>query len=71
MRNHRQAVAFVRHVFNAIVETVNEQPDGAPAGPMYAAFMAHGMSLEQFEQITGALVAAGKIKRRGNCFYPA
>ena len=70
MRNHRQ-VAFVRHVFNAIVETVNEQPDGAPAGPMYAAFMAHGMSLEQFEQITGALVAAGKIKRRGNCFYPA
>ncbi len=62
---------LVRLVANAVIETVNEQPNGAPAGPMYAAFMAQGMSLDMFEQITGTLVTLGKIKRRGDCFYPA
>jgi hypothetical protein len=66
-----QAIAALRQIANAVVETVNEQPQGAPAGPMYLAFMAQGMSLNQFEQITGALVAAGRITRRGDCFYPA
>jgi hypothetical protein len=60
----------IRMVLKIIVDTVNETPTGAPAGVMYAAMMAHGCSLDQFNQLTGALVTAGKIRRSGDCFYP-
>ena len=43
---------------------------GCPGGIMYAAFMNVGMTLELFEQITDALVRAGRITKRGHCFYP-
>src|SRR5258708_3693484 len=66
-----QAKAVLAHVANAVLETVGETPDGAPAGPMYLAFMQHGMSLETFEAITAALVDAKKIRREGDLFFPA
>jgi hypothetical protein len=65
-----EALAIAVQVSKAVIETVNESPQGAPAGPMYAAFMARGMSLETFEAITGALVDAGRIRRVGHVFYP-
>lgn len=59
-------------VIDAIVETVRDAgPLGAPAGPMYAALMAQGATLQQFESLMGALVRAGKLVRRGNCYHVA
>jgi hypothetical protein len=54
-----------------VIGTVNEAGDlGAPAGLMYLAFQAHGMSLRTFNAIMDALVEAGRVKKRGDVFYP-
>jgi len=53
-----------------VVETVKESGSmGAPGGIMYAALMAQGCTLEQFEQIMGALVNAGRISKSGDCYH--
>ena len=66
----QEALEALRATAFAVLDTVKESPEGAPAGPMFLAFQAHGLSLETFEAITGALVSAGKIKRLGDVFYP-
>jgi hypothetical protein len=38
-RELRDQLITVQRVAEAIIETVNECPQGAPAGPMYAAMM--------------------------------
>jgi hypothetical protein len=65
-----EARAVVAQIANAIVETVRETPRGAPAGVMFLVFQEKGMSLDLFNQITSALVDAGKIRRCGDLFYP-
>ena len=57
-----QQVAALRQVGAAIIHAAN----GAPAGIMYAALMAQGCTLHQFEQITGGLVRAGMLTRDGD-----
>lgn len=42
---------------------------GAPAGTLYAALMAYGCTLEQFESIMGALVRIGMLKKRGHLYF--
>ena len=42
---------------------------GAPGGIMYAALMAHGCTLNQFQSIMGALVNAGRVEKRGECYF--
>jgi hypothetical protein len=65
-----KAVAAIRAIADAIVEAVNVAGDrGAPGGVLYAACMAHGLSLAQFEQFMGALVAAGKLTKRGDLYF--
>ena len=41
---------------------------GAPAGHMYAALMGNGYSLQDFEQIMGALVQSGHVVKHGECY---
>ena len=54
----------------AIIETVRESgPMGAPRGPMYAAFMSHGCSLETFERLEALAVDSGIIERRGQTLH--
>lgn len=72
MEATKEQIDAVRAVARAIVETVREMGSmGAPAGPMYAALMTKGCTLEQFEQITGALVRTKQLVRRGDCFFIA
>lgn len=60
----------VRTLLNVIVETVKEAGEqGAPAGPMYAALMTTGMSLEQFETIMGVLVRTGHLRHSNHCYF--
>ncbi len=67
-----QARAALVQIANAIVETVKEAGDqGTPGGVLYAAMMAHGASLEQFEQLMAALVAVKKLRKRGDLYFAA
>lgn len=62
-------IAFVE-LCNAVVDAVKEAgPQGAPAGPMYAAFMSVGMSLEQFERMMAALVKSGRLRKSGDLYF--
>ena len=54
---------------DAIVEAVSVAPLGAPGGTIYAVLMTHGCTLEVFEQIMDALVASGRLERRGDLYF--
>ena len=45
-------------------------PTGAPSGALYAALMAY-LSVDQFEAMMRALVAAERISRRGDVYFLA
>lgn len=65
-----QAKLILKHLADVVVETVREAgAEGAPEGPMYAAFMAHGLSLDAFTAIVEALIAAKKIRRSNHVLY--
>lgn len=69
MATHDQKMALAA-LCNAFLESVKEAgPQGAPAGPLYAAAMTHGLSLEHFEAIMGALVKAGKLRKSGHLYF--
>jgi hypothetical protein len=68
-REQRDALLVLRRIADAITATVNETPPGAPGGVMYAAVMQH-LSLDQFEAIMRVLVEAGRLTKRGDCYYP-
>lgn len=59
-------------IIQAIHETIIEAGEmGAPAGPMYAALMAHWPSIttEQFYRLTDILVEAGVVRKANHVFY--
>lgn len=56
-------------VLKALADTIKEAPDGAPLGPMYAAFMSHGMSYDTFMGIIGMMEHTGLIKVRNHCAF--
>jgi hypothetical protein len=62
--NAKQAILQAMLV-DAICQTVIETGE-APEGPMYAAFMSKGCTLEQFNSLVAAAVATGKIAKHGN-----
>jgi len=67
--NIQQAQAL-RQVAKAVIDTVKESGDlGAPGGIMYAAMMAQGCTLEQFEAIMGGLIRAGRLSKSGECYH--
>jgi hypothetical protein len=53
-----QQIEAVRAVARSIVQSVRDVGT-APAGPMYAALMGQGCTLNQFQQIMAQLVRAG------------
>ncbi len=66
-----QTKARLAQVLEAIVETVNEAPNGAPCGPLYMALM-HvwpSLSSQTFNMMIAALVSEGKVERRNHCLY--
>ena len=71
MNNTDKAHQMLKLLGDAICETICESPNGAPGGHLYAALMTYGMGLETFEAIMAALVTAGKVIKRGDCYYAA
>jgi len=56
-------------IASIILECVEAEPDGCPEGPMYAALMPV-MTLEEFTNVTNALVTVGKVKRSNHQLFP-
>lgn len=44
---------------------------GAPGGHIYAALMASGCTLNQYQQIMSGLVRAGVLRKSGECYFIA
>lgn len=64
------AKAILLQLANAIVETVQATGErGAPAGSLYMALNARGMSIDTFEQIMSALVDAKRLRKSGHLYY--
>lgn len=62
-----QQFQAIQAACDAILDAVKAAgPDGAPAGVLYAALMQYGCTLNQFEQLTGALIRAGKLHKAGH-----
>ena len=55
----------------AIVEAVKEVPEGAPSSSLYLALHEQGCSLAQYEQIMGALVETGRLRKEGHLYFDA
>lgn len=55
-------------IVQAVADTVREA-GSVPAGTVYAALMAHGCTLGQFEGIVGILEGAGLVTNRGNVLH--
>jgi len=67
---NEQKQALIKMVWESIIEAVREAgSQGAPGGHLYAALMAHGFSLEQFQTIMGSLVRVGELEKRGECYF--
>ncbi len=67
-----EQILALRQIAAAIIAAVRAAgPLGAPGGVMYAALMAQGCTLNQFEQIMGGMVRAGKLTKRGDCYHLA
>jgi hypothetical protein len=69
-REQRNALITVQRITEAMVATVNETFDGAPAGVLYAALMAY-MTYDQFLVMMNLLVNIGKVTKRGHLYFPA
>lgn len=67
--NAQQAQAL-KLVVSATLDAIRAAgPDGAPAGVLYAALMAHGCTLSQFESLMSALVRTGKARQAGLLYF--
>lgn len=65
-----RALEILYHLSQAVLETCKDAgSEGAPEGPMYAAFMSYGIGLDTFTKIVNALIAAGKLRRSGHVLY--
>lgn len=68
----QRQVEALRALADSIIEAVKAAgPSGAPAGPLYAALMACGMTLDQFETIMNVLVRVGKLRKSGLLYFAA
>lgn len=65
-----QAVNQLRALLDIVAESVAVAgAQGAPGGVLYSAFMAHGATLEQFENLMRLAVAAGVVTKRGELYF--
>lgn len=68
----KKQLETIQAVAAAVVDTVREAGEfGAPSGGLYAALMAHGCTLSQYQSLMRALVSAGKLVLRHDCYFIA
>ena len=63
-------IASVLAAANAVVGAIKEAgPMGAPAGLIYAALMAQGVTLTQYQGLERLLIRTGLVTKRGDVLY--
>ena len=66
-----RAIRALLAMCEIIVECVEAAGDrGVPEGWLYAGMMQHGCTLSVFNDLIGALVTAGRIRKRGHLLLP-
>jgi hypothetical protein len=70
MATAQQAKALIA-LCEIILETVQECPEGAPSGVIYAALMSIGITPQQYESLVDVLVKSGRITRSGHILRAA
>lgn len=69
-KEQERAKELLTLMMSAIINTVREAgPGGAPSGPIYAALMGHGCSLELYQRIMATLVEKRILRQRGHVYY--
>lgn len=69
MSDRLQQRLAVMVLANAVVDAVRGAGSmGAPAGTLYAALMAHGCTLAQFESLMAGLVRVGRLTQAGHLY---
>lgn len=69
-RSTAATIDAMRRAIDALVDTIRDcGPMGCPSGVLYAGLMTTGVSLSTYERIIEALIAAGRIERRGHVLY--
>ena len=66
-----EAIKAYLAIADGVVDSIKEgDPNdmGVPGGTIYAALMAQGCTLQQYEQLMGLLVDAGKVTREGQLY---
>ena len=61
-----QREKFVEIVSNVIAETVQNVGGTVPEGPIYAALMSVGITIEDFQTVISKLVEDSRVRRVGN-----
>ena len=64
-----QQIEIMRKILAAVLDTIKAEPMGAPAGIIYAALSGFGCSMDQYNQIIGALKAAGKVREENHLLF--
>jgi hypothetical protein len=65
-----EQAAALKRVCDVIISSVRESgPFGAPGGHIYAALMAVGCTIHQYEQIMAGLVRAKMLRKSGDCYH--
>jgi hypothetical protein len=65
-------LAMIRAIADTVIELVTacDSPFGCPGGHLYASLMQY-LSLDQFDGLMSGLVAAGKLRKSGQCYFLA
>lgn len=63
--NQIEKARAIVSVCRAVIQTVREAGK-TPAGTIYAALMAQGCSLQQYEQIERLIIETGQIRKSGD-----
>lgn len=51
-------------LIQAVLETINEVEGGAPESPIFLAFQAQGLGIDEYSYIIGKLTSNGLVERK-------
>lgn len=58
-----------KQMVNALCQTVNACPEGAPSGVLYIVAMQEGFTLELYERMINTLIKGGVLRKEGDVLF--
>ena len=70
MSRYEETMKVLAEVMDIIYDTVKESGEmGAPSGPVYAALMSIGVSLDVYNAMIDSMVKAGRLRKSGHVLF--